>query len=169
MANEKYTHIDKVVELMGERHAVNCAVERSGAVIMDADVITRIDTVIEVVSRELDGYLRGHVSVPFEDYSTGNVPIDVEVMVRGYVAYRLWARRGRFDKENPHFDEKTLFFQRVRDIQTGRWRFETVDGDEVAEKEVYYETNRKTDDIDRRSAGRRFTDTSLSDFTNPHA
>jgi len=166
MAN-KYTTIANVALLMGERHLVNCAVERSGALITDADVIASVEEVIETVSRELDGFLRGHVEVPFDDISTGNVSDDVEVLVRGYVAYRMWARRGRFDKDNPHYDEKKLFFQRVDMVQRGRWRFDTVTGKEVAQKPVYYETDRKSDDLERKDAGRRFTDTSLRGFTDP--
>jgi len=167
MANEKYTTVELVADLMGERHAVNTAIERSGGVITDADVIASIEEVIRSVSRELDGYLRGHVEVPFDDYATGNVSPDIEVMVRGYVAYRLWARRGRFDKDNPHNDEKKIFFERVTMVQRGRWRFDTASGKEVAQKPVRYETDRVADDVERKDIGRKFTDTSLTGFTNP--
>lgn len=161
---DKYTSLANVVILMGERHAINCSVERSGATIGDADVITRIEEMIEYVSRETDGYLRGHTPVPIAEV---DVPDDLEVLIRGYVAYRMWARRGRYDDKNPHNDGKKLYFERIKQVQKGRWRFETAGGDEVAEKPVEYETDRPSDDLDRTSAGRKFTDRSMGGFTNP--
>lgn len=161
---DKYTTLANVVQLMGERHAINCAVERSGALITDADVIASINDMIEFLSRELDGYLRGHTTVPIPE---ADVPDGIEVLVRGYTGYRLWARRGRFDENNPHYDEKVLYFERVKNIQTGKWKFETASGEVIAQKPVEYETDRILDDIERKDSGRKFTDTLLRDFTNP--
>lgn len=162
MANE-YTTLANLVAYMGERHARNLAVERSGATIGDADVIANITEMIEFVSRETDGYLRGHTAVPI---ATVDVPADLEVLVRGYVAYRMWSKRYPDDK-NPHVEAKKLYFKRIEMVQRGRYRFETASGDQVAEKPVEYETDRPSDDLDRGNAGRQFTDRSMGGFTDP--
>lgn len=50
--------------MTSERYLINCAIDRSGAVITDSDVIKRLETMITTESRLVDGFLRGHVEVP---------------------------------------------------------------------------------------------------------
>lgn len=67
------------------------------------------------------------------------LPAEVEILVRDHVAYMLWARRGRLEGDNPHDGRERMFMARVRDVQRGKYRFETAGGAEVAEKPVGYD------------------------------
>ena len=69
-------------------------------------------------------------------YNSG-VPDEVCEMVTGYTCYRLWMRRGRTDDNNPFVNYKDLFLNRVKEIQTGKYRFHSVDAGEVAQKPSY--------------------------------
>lgn len=52
--------------MLSERHLINCVIDRSGAVITDSDVIANVEEIITSESRYLDGFLRGHTSVPIQ-------------------------------------------------------------------------------------------------------
>jgi len=69
-------------------------------------------------------------------YDSG-VPDEVEEMVNGYTLYRLWARRGRHDEDNPFFNFKDMFITRAKEIQKGTYRFVSEDAGEVARKPSY--------------------------------
>lgn len=162
-----YTTIGNLLKIESERHLINLCVDRSGAAISDADVISTLNAIIDDASREFDGYVLGHAPVPWDDYA--DVPASVEVIVRGYAAYLLWARRGRIETDNPHQWRFKYFMDRVRDIQRGLWKFDLISGHTVANKPVDYETDRAEGEVSRIEAGRRMTDTSLKEYREPLA
>lgn len=94
-------------------------------------------------------------------YNSG-VPDEVEEMVAGYACYRLWARRGGLDENNPHIHYKQMFIDRAKEIQKGKYRFHSDDAGEVARKPSY-----SGDKYDGGSgdATYDFTDDSLEGFT----
>ena len=160
-----YTTISDLLKIESARHLINLSVDRSGALITDADVIATLNSIINDASREFDGYVLGHAPVPWDDYA--DVPPSVEVLVRGYAVFLLWARRGRQDQDNPHNWRFKYFMDRVRDIQRGLWKFDLISGETVAPKPVKYEEDRVAGEADRIKSGRRMTDTSLKEFREP--
>ena len=86
----------------------------------------------------------------------------VKEMVTGYTFYRLWMRRGRADENNPFLNYKDLFLSRVKEIQRGKYRFNSADDGEIAQKPSY--SGDKYDGSSG-SATYVFTDDSMDGFT----
>ncbi len=231
-----YSNIALLKETESDQHLVNLVVDRSNGLLLDEDVEEQLMRNIALASREFDGYVRGHLTVPTEpviveltgtmvftngsDIVTGTgtlfeaevevedwiqpqdninaiclvreVTSDTELrltckyfgatipggdsdgpkaniydsgvadevleMVTGYTCYRLWMRRGRTDENNPFVNYKDLFLSRVKEIQKGKYRFDSPDEGEIAEKPSY-----SGDKYDGGSGGAsyEFTDESL--------
>jgi hypothetical protein len=76
----------------------------------------------------------GESGGPLGNIYVSGVPDLVEEMVCGYTCYRLWARRGKAEDNNPFLHYKDLFIMRAKEIQKGQYRFEDADGKEIAQK-----------------------------------
>lgn len=62
------------------------------------------------------------------------IPDEVSVPLAGHIAWVVWQRRGRYEGDNPFEAENRQYLQLVRDIQNGRYRFESPEKREVSQK-----------------------------------
>jgi hypothetical protein len=62
--HEKYTTIKRLQDSINNDALINLSVDRTGASIISPDVISKIENQITNCSRDFDGYVRGHLTVP---------------------------------------------------------------------------------------------------------
>ena len=169
----KYTKISLLQGWESNRHLCNLAVDRTGAVITDADVIASLGALIETASRDFDGHVEGYADVPLDDIDTplaNQVPDGVEVIIRGHALFLLWQRRGRDPDKNPHKGNEAIYRQRVKEIRVGTWKFKTAPGgSQVDPKPVEHQsvTVGDTGDEIGDDASAFFTQSGLKEYTDP--
>lgn len=62
-----------------------------------------------------------------------NVPAEVEILVRGHLAYILWGRRGT-NANNPMVDRERFYEKTIAEIKKGEFRIESVANGKQVEK-----------------------------------